>query len=92
MQIETEIKRWGNSLALRVSGVMAELPGFTAGSRVSVEVTEDGLVVKPLRDEVRESPLPYSEKELLEHLNPETSHADEIPELLPEEIGEDREE
>ena len=34
----------------------------------------------------------FLEKELLEHLNPETSHADEIPELLPEEIGEDREE
>lgn len=89
MHVETEIKRWGNSLALRVSGIMAELPGFSAGTRVSVEVTEEGLVVKPIRDEVRESVLPYSEKELLANLTPEGAHADEAVELLPEELADD---
>ncbi len=89
MHIETEIKRWGNSLALRVSGVMAELPGFSAGTRVSVEVTEDGLVVKPIRDEVKEPVLPYAEKDLIAGLTPGGAHADETIELLPEELSED---
>ena len=89
MHIETEIKRWGNSLALRVSGAMAEVPGFSAGTRVSVEVTEDGLVVEPIPDGVREPVLPYAEKVLLAGLTPEGAHADEVCELLPEELADD---
>ncbi|MEE4190922.1 MAG: hypothetical protein V2I66_05055 [Halieaceae bacterium] len=89
MHIETEIKRWGNSLALRVSGVMADLPGFSAGTRVSVEVTEEGLVVTPIREEVRESVLPYSEEALLAGLTPAGAHADEEITLLPEELEAD---
>jgi antitoxin MazE len=86
MQVETEIKRWGNSLALRVSGIMAEVPGFSAGTRVSVEVTEEGLVVRPIREEVQETALPYAEKDLLSGLTPEGAHADEGFDLLPEEL------
>jgi antitoxin MazE len=48
MQIETEVKKWGNSLALRITGIMAELPGFREGTKVVVDVSEDGTVVKPL--------------------------------------------
>ena len=47
MKIETEIKKWGNSLALRVTGIMAEIPQFEAGTRVTVDVSSEGLVVKP---------------------------------------------
>ena len=47
MKVETEIKKWGNSLALRVTGVMATLPEFKAGDRVIVDVTEEGFFVKP---------------------------------------------
>jgi antitoxin MazE len=86
MKIETEIKKWGNSLALRVSGVMAELPQFSAGTRVEVEVTEEGLTVKPVRDRVGERTLPYSEKSLVAGLTPETAHADELTDLLPHEL------
>ena len=70
MQIETEIKKWGNSLALRVSGSMAEVPGFSAGTRVTVDISEEGLVIKPVVEEVREPRLPYSEKELLADMQP----------------------
>ena len=69
MEVQTEIKRWGNSLALRVSGLMAEIPGFTEGMRVAVEVTEEGLMVRPIPSEVREGALPYSERELLSGLD-----------------------
>ena len=88
MIVETEIKRWGNSLALRVSGLMAELPGFTEGMKVSVTVTEEGLVVKPVPLEVREGALPYSEKQLLRGLDADTAHADELAEPTSRELGE----
>ena len=87
MKIETEIKKWGNSLALRVSGSMAEIPGFTAGTRVSVEVSEDGLVIKPIPAEVAEARLPYSEKELLADITPETAHADAVANPTGSELG-----
>ena len=86
MKVETEIKQWGNSLALRVSGVMAEIPQFTVGTRVEVEVTEEGLIVKPVRDQVGERTLPYSEKALLEDLTPDSAHADELAELSTKEL------
>ena len=28
MKVESEIKKWGNSLALRVTGIMADIPNF----------------------------------------------------------------
>ena len=88
MEVQTEIKRWGNSLALRVSGLMAEIPGFEEGMKVSVEVTEGGLVVKPAPLDVREQPLPYSEKQLLTGLDAETAHADELATPTSRELGE----
>lgn len=87
MKVETEIKKWGNSLALRVSGIMAEIPGFAAGTRVTVEVSEDGLVIKPTPTEVAEPSLPYSEKELLADITPEKAHADAIANPNSRELG-----
>jgi len=40
MKVESEIKKWGNSLALRVTGVMAEMPKFKDGTRVIVGVSK----------------------------------------------------
>jgi antitoxin MazE len=87
MEVQTEIKRWGNSLALRVSGIMAEIPGFKEGMKVTVEVTEEGLTVKPVPEEVREGSLPYSERELLQDLDAESAHADELAQPTGRELG-----
>lgn len=87
MKVETEIKKWGNSLALRVSGIMAEIPGFTAGTRVSVDVSEDGLVIKPIATAVAELRLPYSEKDLLADITPEKAHADAVANPSSRELG-----
>ena len=89
MKVESEIKKWGNSLALRVTGVMAELPNFKAGTRVIVEVSEEGIIVKPVTPQINERPfLPYSEKSLLEGLSPETAHGDALATLDERELGE----
>ena len=88
MKVQSEIKKWGNSLALRVTGVMAEIPKFEAGTRVIVEVTEEGIMVKPAakQKEIRE--LPYSEASLLDGLTPETAHADALAIHTDDEFGE----
>ncbi len=87
MKVESEIKKWGNSLALRVTGIMADIPNFKDGTKVIVEVSEEGIMVKPVRSPGRKPQLPYSEKELLADLNPETAHADELATPLAKELG-----
>jgi len=74
MRVEAKIQKWGNGLALRVSGVMRDIPGFQAGALVDVEVSEDGLIVRK-RIPHRKAELPFSEEELLNGLDA-TDHAD----------------
>lgn len=87
MKIETEIKKWGNSLALRVTGIMAALPQFKAGTKVTVDVTEEGMIVKPAVQEKNTFRFPYTEKELLAEITPEKAHADVVARPTGPEIG-----
>ena len=87
MKVETEIKKWGNSLALRVTGIMAALPQFKAGTKVTVEVTEEGMVVKPAIREKSTFRFPYTEEELLAEITPEKAHADAVTQPAGPEIG-----
>ncbi|WP_422445878.1 MULTISPECIES: hypothetical protein [unclassified Endozoicomonas] len=65
MRTESTIKRWGNGLALRISGPMRDIPGFEEGMGVEVEIHADGLFI---RRKVPAGPLPYSEQELVASL------------------------
>lgn len=58
MRVETEIKKWGNSLALRVTGLMAELPRFEPGTRVTVDIDTEGFVVRRAAGSLRSSAFP----------------------------------
>jgi len=86
MRIESEIKKWGNSLALRITGAMADLPGFNAGTKIEVEVTKDSLIIKRAVKTRRKLKLPYNEKQLIAGLTPEKAHADLLPILTRREI------
>ncbi len=88
MRIESEIKKWGNSLALRISGVMAELPKFSDGTKVVIEVTEEGFSVKRTEKPKGKLKLPYSESALLSGMTPNKAHADELAILNQNELGE----
>jgi antitoxin MazE len=88
MQIETEVKKWGNSLALRITGIMAELPGFSEGTKLVVDVSEDGIVVKRLTRKQDNLRFPYSESDLLSDLTTESIHADELAQPSGIELGE----
>ncbi|WBA83220.1 hypothetical protein [Endozoicomonas sp. GU-1] len=65
MRTESTIKRWGNGLALWISGPMRDIPGFEEGMGVEVEIHADGLFI---RRKVPAEPLPYSEEELVASL------------------------
>lgn len=86
MKVECEIKRWGNSLALRLSGAMAEIPQFKAGTLIAVDISEDGLIVKRAKKKKRFN-LPYSERSLLAGMTPHKAHADELATPTQEELG-----
>lgn len=87
MRIESEIKRWGNSLALRITGAMAEVPKFTDGTKVTVEITEDALIIKRAAKSRRVLNLPYTEHDLLNGMNPTKAHADELAVPSKKELG-----
>ena len=89
MKVHAKIKKWGNSLGLRISGAMKTVPGFEENMNVIVEVSEKGLYVyqKPKKLTAREI-LPFTVAELLEGLNEYTAHTDEVREFkyLPGEL------
>ena len=87
MKIETEIKKWGNSLALRVTSIMAEMPQFEAGTKVTVDVSSEGLVVKPTLGKLGTLRFPYSERELLTGITPDKAHADALANPTDNEVG-----
>ncbi len=81
--VHSKIQKWGNGLALRVAGLIRDIPKFEKDTDVVVEVFSDGFTVKKIKSEP--SLFPYTEAELLVGLTAESAHADELAECLPEE-------
>ena len=48
MKIQTTIQKWGNSLAIRITGPLKTIPHFTANMAVEIDVNERGLTVYPV--------------------------------------------
>ncbi|EMB7581178.1 transcriptional regulator [Escherichia coli] len=80
MRTQVVLQKWGNSIALRLTGNLKTVPGFSVGDIVNVEISEKGLFVeKPVRRRL-------SEAELLVGITPVTAHADEIATPFHEEV------
>jgi antitoxin MazE len=47
--VEAHIRKWGNSLGLRIPKPFAEEAGMTAGSTVELSMEDGNLVVRPRR-------------------------------------------
>src|SRR5262249_22557574 len=84
MKVEAEIKQWGNSKALRLSGPMADIPHFTVGTKVTVEISKQGLVIQKRKKKTPR--LPFSEEYLLAGMTPELAHADALAQPFSQEI------
>ena len=83
MKVHSKIQKWGNGLALRVGGIMREIPHFKEGTEVEVEVTEEGFTVTKSK---KRKPFPFTESDLLEGLSPDTAHADLLASPLSQEV------
>ncbi len=87
MRVETEIKKWGNSLALRVTGTMAEVPRFEPGTRVTVDIDSEGFVVRRAAGSLRSFRFPESESALLAGMTAENAHAELLADPSGRELG-----
>lgn len=87
VRVETEIKKWGNSLALRVTGAMAELPQLEPGTRVTVDIDSEGFVVRRAEGALRSFRFPDSESALVAGITADNAHADLLAEPSGRELG-----
>lgn len=76
--MQQEIKQWGNSAAIRLSRRILAQANLDIDSPVEIEVREGRIIIQAYRPERGHLKLPFSESELLQGLNPETAHADEV--------------
>ncbi|MBP6104063.1 MAG: transcriptional regulator [Gammaproteobacteria bacterium] len=77
MKVNSKIQKWGNGLAIRISGLVRDIPHFKEGMPVEIEISERGLKIRKLQSKARFL-LPFSENFLLEGMTPQTAHADII--------------
>jgi len=85
--VHAKIQKWGNGLALRVAGLIRDIPGFKQDTPVDVEVFEDGFIVRKTRTQGRRFQFPIKETDLLNGLTAENAHADELAVIQYEETG-----
>lgn len=76
MRVESKVQKWGNGLAIRISGVMRDIPHFSEGMLLDVSVFPDRLEIRKLQKAKRMRLLPFSESELLSGMTPQKAHAD----------------
>jgi antitoxin MazE len=86
MRTHTKIQKWGNGLALRVSGLMRDIPHFEEGTEVDIEINEKGFIVEKVFRQ-KNSLFPFSEEQLLQGLTPHLAHADLVITPLDSEMG-----
>ncbi len=80
MKIQTTIQKWGNSLAIRITGPLKTIPHFSANMPVEVEVNKSGLKIHPLANNKKKLLL-FKEIQLLKGLTAKKAHADEIVDI-----------
>ena len=85
-RFEGTVQPWGNSLGLRITRAMSDMAHIGRGDKVSIEITEDGMVITRNK-EVKRISLPYTEADLIAGMTPHKAHADELPTMLDHEIG-----
>lgn len=65
--LQTQIQKWGNSLAIRIPKPFAVEVGLEQNSTVTVSIVDGKLVLEPVKSE-------YTLAELLSQVTPENLH------------------
>ena len=86
--VHSEIKKWGNSAAIRLPGKILAEARLEVNSPVSMVVKGRKIIIEAAAGPRKKKlALPFTEEDLVRDLNPVTAHADELPDLLDEELG-----
>ncbi len=76
MQIESRVQKWGNGLALRMSGALRTIPNLKEGDILTITISENGFsAIKPNNRK-------FSEQELLSGITASNAHTDLAPKFL----------
>jgi antitoxin MazE len=67
--MNTQVGKWGNSLAVRIPGTYAKELHLKDGMELEVTRLDDGLLLRPLKHE-------YTLEELLDQVTPENLHGE----------------
>ena len=84
--MQSEIKRWGNSAAVRLSSKVLAQSHLNISSPINIEVKEGKIIIESAQKPASRIRLPFSEKDLLRGLNAHTAHADELATPTDEEL------
>ena len=87
--MRAEIKRWGNSAAVRLPKKLLHRAQLDIDSEVTMQAEENRIIIEAVRDQRKgRLQLPFDEAMLLADLDPAKAHADELePLLLDRELG-----
>lgn len=86
--MKTQIKRWGNSAAVRIpSGVLNEA-NLSPDSPVDIQVDGNRIIIEPLAEPDQRMYLPFSEDELISSMDEHIAHADDLAIPSDNELGE----
>jgi antitoxin MazE len=86
--MQSEIKRWGNSAAVRLPGKILAAAHLDISSPISMEVKGNKIIIEAAKESrSKRLKLPFSEAALLADLTPETAHADELALPTDKEVG-----
>ena len=73
--MKATVKKWGNSLAIRIPAALAEAVGITENSPVELDRDGEGLAIVPIRSSRRRTARrPLSE--YVEQITPENRHSE----------------
>lgn len=85
--MQSEIKRWGNSAAVRLSSKILAQAKLDVSSPISIDVKAGRIVIEAVQKSPRKVNLPFSEADLLKSLDAHGAHADELAQPSATEMG-----
>jgi len=86
--MRSEIKRWGNSAAVRLPSKILAAAKLDVSSPISMQVKRNKIIIEAAREpQPKRLKLPYSEASLLADLTPDSAHSDELALPSDREIG-----
>lgn len=85
--MRSEIKRWGNSAAVRLPSKILAQAKLDVSSQISVAVKAGKIVIEAAEQAPRRVKLPFMEADLLKGLDAHGAHADELAQLSAAEMG-----